>query len=83
MIVPKEQIMSDKKFLVELECTSYSSHPVVYDGIEDFRDRGWDFDYSNDPDDEFEQTLGEWLELAEVGEKFHSDEERYQITRIS
>ena len=73
----------DKKFLVELDYSSYSSHPVVYDSVEEFAECGWDLEYSNDPDDEFEQNLGDWLDSADVGEKFRSDEERYQITRIS
>lgn len=73
----------EKKFLVELEHTGYSSHPVVYDNVEEFAERGWDLGYSNDPDDEFEQTLGEWLESADVGDKFNHEEDRSLITRIS
>jgi hypothetical protein len=43
----------------------------------------WDLDFVKDPDDEWEQPFGEWLELAEVGDEYTHDEEVCVITRIS
>ncbi len=41
----------------------------------------WDLDYSNDPDDEYETTLGEWLEDAEIGDEFSHEDEVCTIIR--
>ena len=41
----------------------------------------WDAHYSNDPEDEFEATLGEWLEHAEVGDAYLHRDDNVSFTR--
>lgn len=43
---------------------------------------GWDMSYSNDPDDEFTPTLGEWLNDSEAGEEYNHEDENLTIICI-
>lgn len=45
---------------------------------------GWDLDYKNDPDDEFAETLREWLDGANttVGDEFDHEDDVLTIIRI-
>ena len=39
----------------------------------DFKE-AWDLDHTNDPEDEMEQTLGEWLDACDIGDSYlHAD----------
>lgn len=42
----------------------------------------WDLEFSNDPENEWEDTLGEWLEDAEVGDTFANQEDHVSFTRV-
>lgn len=46
---------------------------------------GWDLNYTNDPDDEFAQTLGEWLDdrNTTVGDEFDHEDDTLKIIRIA
>lgn len=41
----------------------------------------WDLDYKNDPDDDLEYCLGDWLEFADVGEEFVNEDDHQSFTR--
>jgi hypothetical protein len=41
----------------------------------------WDMDYTNDEDDEYEETLGEWLDAADVGDEFVHQDDREVFIR--
>jgi hypothetical protein len=41
----------------------------------------WDCEYKNDPNDEYEETLGEWLESADLGEEYHHEDDVCSIIR--
>jgi hypothetical protein len=38
-------------------------------------------EFKNDPDSEWEDTLGDWLESADVGDTFCNEEDNITITR--
>lgn len=50
--------------------------------LPEFASRGWDLTYLNDPEDENEPTLGEWLQGAELGDVYLHEEDRCEITCI-
>jgi hypothetical protein len=41
----------------------------------------WDMDYSNDPQNEYEDTFGGWLNNADVGDTFENQDEHVTFTR--
>lgn len=41
----------------------------------------WDCEYKNDPSDEWEETLGEWLDSADLGDEYHHQDEVVSIIR--
>jgi hypothetical protein len=43
----------------------------------------WEQDYKNDPDDQYEPTLGEWLDDAQVGDEYRHDDEVCSIIRTA
>ena len=51
--------------------------------LEQFGDNGWDLSYSNNPEDEHETTLNDWLEDAELGDEYRHDDENCTITCIA
>ncbi len=42
----------------------------------------WDLGFSNDPANESEPTLGEWLKEAEIGEAFFHQEDHVSFIRV-
>lgn len=46
---------------------------------------GWDLTYTNDPDDEYATTLGEWLDgdNTTIGDEFFHDDDNLTIIRIA
>lgn len=69
--------MSEKRFLVK----DHSGRGVAVTlPLLDIQER-WDTDYSNDPESEYEETLGEWLDRAEVGDTFENQEDHVTFTR--
>lgn len=49
--------------------------------LSDFKER-WDLSYSNNPDEENEPTLGDWLDSAELGDEYHHDDDASLIACI-
>jgi hypothetical protein len=49
--------------------------------LEDIKER-WDMGYKNDPEDEWQDPLGDWLEAADVGETFRNQEDSVTFTRV-
>jgi len=51
--------------------------------LEDFEEH--ELGYSNDPEDEFEQTLGEWLNSLNtcLGDEYFYEDDNFTIIRIS
>lgn len=43
----------------------------------------WERTYKNDPEDDNELTLGEWLEAVDVGERFVHNDNNFTLTRIA
>jgi len=43
----------------------------------------WDLNYKNDPDDDDELTLGEWLELALSGDTYQHEDEQCEILCVA
>ena len=41
----------------------------------------WDMDSKNDEEDEWEDTLGDWLESADVGDTYFRNENNCSFTR--
>jgi len=41
----------------------------------------WDLAFKDNPDDEYEMSLGEWLEDAEIGDEFDHEDEACTIIR--
>lgn len=69
--------MPEKRFLVK----DHSGRGfAVTLPISDVRER-WDRNFKNDPDDEWEETLGDWLESADVGDTFTNTEDKCSFTR--
>jgi hypothetical protein len=50
--------------------------------LADFR-ANWDLDYSNDPEDLSELTLGDWLADSSIGDSFNHSEDSCLIERIA
>jgi len=50
--------------------------------LSEFAERGWDLTYSNNPDDEDEPTLGDWLADAKLGDEYNHEDEVCTITCI-
>ncbi len=69
--------MADKRFLVK--DTSGRGIAVTLP-ISDVRER-WDMDFKNDPDSEWDDSLGDWLESADVGDTFLNEEDNVAFTR--
>lgn len=42
----------------------------------------WDGEYKNNPDDQWQESLAEWLESADVGSTFTHAESNVTFTRI-
>ena len=72
--------MHDRRFLVRDETGRGFSQEFE---LEDFEKH--DLEYSNDPDDEFEQTLGEQLNALNTcpGDEYFHEDDRFTIIRIS
>lgn len=69
--------MPEKRFLVK----DHSGRGVAVTlPLSDIRER-WDMGYSNDPESDFEDTLGEWLDSAEVGDTFENQDDHVTFTR--
>lgn len=69
--------MPEKRFLVK----DHSGRGVAVTLLLlDIQER-WDMGYSNDPESEFEDTLGEWLDRAEVGDTYENQEDNVTFTR--
>lgn len=43
----------------------------------------WELDFKNDPADAWEDSLGDWLESANVGDTFSHDEANVTFTRTN
>ncbi len=68
----------EKRFLV----TNQSGRGIAVTlPLSEIRTR-WDMSFSNNPDDEFEESLGDWLDQAEVGDFFTNQEEMLTFTRV-
>ena len=69
--------MSERHFLV----TDDSGRGIAVTlPLSDICER-WDLSYSNDSDDEFAETFGDWLACADVGQKFVNHEDHCTFTR--
>jgi hypothetical protein len=69
--------MSEKKFLVK----DHSGRGVsITLPMAEIHAR-WDIAYSNDPESEIEESLGEWLDQAEVGDTFENQDDNVTFTR--
>jgi hypothetical protein len=69
---------ADKRFLVK----DHSGRGfAVTLPLSDIRER-WDMSYSNSPDDEFEDNLGDWLDSAEIGDSFFNNDDYVSFTRV-
>lgn len=63
--------MSDEKQYTVRSQTGRQAHVLLTRS--DFRE-AWDLDHTNDPEDEMEQTLGEWLDACDIGDSYlHAD----------
>lgn len=49
--------------------------------LSEVRER-FDLSFSNDLENELEETLGDWLELADVGDTFANEEDHFTFTRV-
>jgi hypothetical protein len=68
----------EKRFLVK----DHSGRGIAVTlPLSDIRER-WDMDFSNDPENEFEDTLGDWMENADVGDTFFNQEDHVSFTRV-
>ncbi len=45
--------------------------------------KNWDMEYKNDPDSEWDETFGEWLENANLGDEFRHEDDREKWIRVS
>lgn len=66
---------NEKKFLVRWARGDANTLPLSH--IKEH----WDTDYKNDPEDDLEESLGDWLESAEVGDEFVNEEDHEIFTR--
>jgi len=68
----------EKKFLVQ----DHSGRGIAVTlPLSEVRE-SFDLSFSNDLEDEFEETLGEWLEHADVGDTFANEEDHFTFTRV-
>ena len=70
--------MNEKRFLVQEHSGRGIAVTLTLAGITE----RWDLEVSNNPESEFEDTLGEWLEYAEIGDSFTNEEEHSSFTRV-
>ena len=70
--------MSEKHFLVKDES---GRGIAVTLPLSEIRAK-WNLDFKNCPNAEWEDSLGAWLESAEVGDTFTNHEDRVTFTRI-
>ncbi len=68
----------EKRFLVQDQSGRGIAVTLLFSEV---RER-FDLSFSNDLEDEFEETLGEWLEHAEVGDTFTNHEDMLTFTRV-
>lgn len=69
--------MSEKRFLVK----DHSGRGIAVTLPLSVIQERWDMDYSNDPHNEYEDTLGGWLNNADVGDTFENQDEHVTFTR--
>lgn len=69
--------MADRRFLVK---DNSGRGVAVTLPLSDIQER-WDMGFKNDPDDEWEDSLGDWLESSEVGDTFTNLEDHVSFTR--
>ena len=65
----------EKKLLVRWARGDATTHPL------DHILENWPTDFKNDPADDLEESLGDWLESAEVGDDFIHSEDQQIFTR--
>lgn len=71
--------MFEKRFLVK----DLSGRGITVTlPLSDIRE-SWDLEYKNSPNDDCEDSLGNWLETAEVGDTFANEEENVTFTRTA
>lgn len=66
---------NEKKFLVRWARGDATTLPLSHILA------NWPTDFKNDPDDDLEESLGDWLESSEVGDDFINSEDQQAFTR--
>lgn len=73
---------SEKQYSVRSQ-TGRQAHVLL--SRADFEEPGsvWDLSHTNDPEDDLEQTLGEWLDGCDIGDSYLHADMVCEIVRVS
>ncbi len=70
---------SEKQYTVRSQT---GRQALVLLSLSDFKE-AWDLAHTNDPEDELEQTLGEWLDGCDIGDSYLHADAVCEIVRVS